>query len=270
MNFKNSWRILKKDWQSSIRSKEILLPMALLPVVFTILTPILMLIGIIMAPGEVASEFGDIEEIARLLEIPDTYNEVLVAATFMIKLFILPIFLFIPALIPSIIASDSFAGEKERKTMESLVLLPISKSELILGKVLTALLPSLAITFSCFGLLGLVVNLMLLPYLEGHLLIFTDASFMLAIFVLAPLYSFLSNLLGIIISSRVKDLKSAQSISGSVVLPVLGLLFVQIFNPAFLSPLMIGILSLVMGGLCVIFINVANKVLDVEKLVLMT
>jgi len=269
MNFQNVIRIFKKDWKGTIRTKEILLPMLLMPALFAIGMPIMMLIGVVIAPEEFAGSFGEMEVLFELMQIPDNYNIQLKAALMMLKMMILPMFLMIPGLIPAMISADSFAGEKDRKTMESVALLPISKSELIIGKVLASLIPSLIITFAFFGIMGLTVNLIMLPYLDGNILIFTDLTFLLTVFVLAPCLALLDILITVIISSRSKDLKSAQSVSGALVMPILAIMFVQIFNPAFLSSTSILVLSLILGGLCLLFIDLANRLLDIEKLILM-
>jgi len=269
MNFTNSLLILKKDWKSSVQKKEILMPMIFLPVVFTILLPVLMMVGIIVAPEDYISSFGDINVLRLILNIPANYNEYLVGAIMMLRMFLLPIFLIIPGLLPAIISSDSFAGEKERKTMESLALLPITKNELIVGKILVSFVPSMCITFACFIGIGLTVNLMFLSHLEGNILFFSDLSFIFVGFLLSPLLAFLNIQISVIISSRSKDLKSAQSISGALVTPVFALLFVQMFNPAFLTVPIIIILSGILTLLCLIFIKLATKLLNIEKLILM-
>jgi ABC-type Na+ efflux pump permease subunit len=272
MELKNSIRILKKDWKVSVRNKEILFPMILLPVLFTIFLPVVMLIGVIAAPEEFSAGFGNIDIvqlIETLLVIPSHYNDYLVGALIMIKLLILPMFLFIPGILPTVISSDSFAGEKERKTMESLALLPITKTELIIGKVLTSFIPSIIICFLCFVGTGVVINAMLFPYLEGNILFFTDLSVILVAFLLAPLLTLLNIQISVIISSRSKDLKSAQSIAGALITPTIAILFVQMFNPAFLSVPMILIISAILAIFCLIFVNIANRLLDLEKLILM-
>ncbi len=272
MELQNSIRILKKDWKVSVRKKEILIPMILLPVVFTIFIPIVMLLGVIAAPEEFLTAFGSIEIVSlleTLLVIPPHYNDYLIGAMMMIKILILPMFLFIPGILPTIISSDSFAGEKERKTMESLALLPITKTELILGKVLTSFIPSTIITFLCFVGTGIVINLMLFPYIEGNILFFTDLSVILITCVLSPLLCLLNVQLSVIISSRSKDLKSAQSIGGVLVTPMIAIIFIQMFNPAFLSIPMILTISAILAIFCLILINIANRLLDLEKLILM-
>ncbi len=266
MNWKNIMLIVRKDWKGTIKKKEISLPMLLLPLMFSVLLPILMLIGILFDPEDYISAFAYVP--VELLGIPPNYNVYLKGAAMMIKMMILPFFLFIPAIIPTIIASDSFAGEKERKTMESIALLPITKTELILGKVLTAFIPSILLNFSFFVVMGIEINLMFLPHLEGNILVFGDLTFLLSVLALAPAFAFVNVLITTIISSRVKDLKSAQSIAGAVVVPLLILIFVQMFNPAFLSPVSVLIFSGILLGINIILIDIANKLLDSERLVL--
>jgi len=259
---------MKKDWKGTIRTKELLLTIILFPILFTVVMPIIMMVGILFAPSEFAQALGDINVLKAMLNIPIHYNEYLVGAVLMTKMMVLPMFLFVPGMMSSIISSDSFAGEKERKTMENVALLPITKTELIVGKVLTSFIPSVVITITCFFGTGLIINLMFLQYLEGNILIFTDVADLLVGFLLGPVLAFLNIQISVIISSRSKDLKSAQGISGSLITPVIAVFFVQMFNPAFLSPIMVLIISGIMGLLCVIFVRIANKLLDIEKLIL--
>jgi len=268
MDFKNSLRILKKDWKTSVKRKEILAIMTIFPVIFTIILPILMLIGLLVDPNAFMSEFGDPALLKSILQIPAYYNDALAGAIMVIRMIVLPLFLFIPGMMPIVISSDSFAGEKERKTMEGVLLLPMTKTELILGKVLASFIPSMIISLVCFFALGIIVNIMLLPYLDGVILFFSDIPIMLVGLLLAPFWGLLNIQISVIISSRAKDMKSAQSISGALITPVLGIMLVQIFNPAFLT---IGTVLLFTGFIALLwlfFIYLSNKLLDPEKLIL--
>jgi ABC-type transport system involved in multi-copper enzyme maturation permease subunit len=271
MNWKNSIRIFKKDWKLSVRKKEILLPMLILPLAFAVLMPILMLSFVLMDPSEFFSDFpfADLQQLIDLLNIPASYSDVLIAAMLMIRMMVLPFFLFVPGILPTLIASDSFAGEKERKTMESLLLLPVTKTELIMGKTLASLVPSLVINLGVFLLLGVSINLMFLAELNGEILIFGDLTFLLSVLLIAPLLAFLNILVSTIVSSRTKDLKSAQSINGSLIVPIIAILFIQMFNPAFLSPISILIIAGILGGLDILLIDLAYRLLDTEKLILL-
>lgn len=258
---------MRKDWKGTIRNKEILAAVIILPMIFTIFLPVFMMIAALVDPFTFLAEYPGASTFIVLLNISH-YDVHLQAAIFMIKWMVIPFFLFVPGFTSSFISADSFAGEKERKTMENLALLPITKTELILGKVMTSFIPSLIISILCFFGLGLITNLMFLSYLNGNLLIFTDLSDLLIGFLISPLISFLFIQINVIISSRVKTVKSAQSIGGSLIVPLFGLFFVQMVNPAFLSPVIIIIIAGIISVLCLVFIRLASKVLDIERLIL--
>lgn len=220
MNLRNSFRIMKKDWNGTINNKEMLAALVIMPIIFTIILPIILMIAILTDPVSLLIKFPGITSIIYALNIPPSYNIYLVAATLMIKMMIMPFFLFIPGFTSSFIASDSFAGEKERKTMETIALLPMTKTELIVGKTLTAFVPSVLISIASFCIMGLIVNLILFLHLDGNILIFTDIANLLVVFVLSPLIGFLFIQIAVIISSRSKTVKNAQSASGSLLAPL--------------------------------------------------
>ncbi|MGV9203485.1 MAG: ABC transporter permease subunit [Promethearchaeia archaeon] len=260
---------MKKDMKVILRNKQISIPLIILPLIFTIGLPIFTMLGVIYDPEAFVSAFGDIDQLKAQIYIPEEYNMYLSAAMIMSKMMILPYFLMIPTLICVIISSDSFAGEKERKTMETLALLPISKMELILGKVFTSFIPGFLLSVILFGVEGIIMNFMFLEYLEGNILLYTDVTWLLSVFLLIPALSLFNVLVSTMVSSRSKDFKSAQSITGALIVPVMILLFLQIFNPAFLSPLVSVIITVILLLLDIALAYWAKSVLDIEKLILM-
>ena len=52
-----------------------------------------------------------------------------------------PLLLVIPLMVSAVLAADAFAGEKERRTLDGLLYLPISDRDLFLAKVLRRLRP---------------------------------------------------------------------------------------------------------------------------------
>ena len=57
-----------------------------------------------------------------------------------------PFFLLIPVMASSVIAFDSFPGEKERITIEALLATPLTDEELLFGKMLASFVPAMAVT----------------------------------------------------------------------------------------------------------------------------
>ena len=142
-SFANVKRIFLKDWMEIRGNKELLLPIILLPVIFSVAMPFI-------------SGIGAIADISDFAELGD--STVYEAINMMVNLMLKPMFLMIPTMVSMIIASDSFAGEKERKTAETLLVLPISHKELYLGKLLAALIPAIVFEVLSFVIMGIEIN----------------------------------------------------------------------------------------------------------------
>ena len=251
-SFANVKRIFLKDWMEIRGNRELFLPIILLPVIFSVAMPFLSGIGAIADPAE----FG----------VSTVYEAILMMTNFMLK----PMFLMIPTMVSMIIASDSFAGEKERKTAETLLVLPITHKELYLGKLLAALIPAIVFEILSFVIMGIEINLIALPHLlpGAPLLVFGDISFWFVAFLLGTLFSTVSVQLGIMISSRSKSYKSAQSISGVIIIPIIGLMFGSIVNPLLLSDLgFILLLGVILAIIVYILIIIGSKLINREKLI---
>lgn len=132
-----------------------------------------------------------------------------------------PLFLLIPVMTSSIIAASSFAGEKERKTIEGLLYTPISDKELVLGKILVSLIPAVLITWVSFIIYTIVVNALGYTIFQG--LFFPTASWLVLIFWLAPAISFLSLAFVVYVSQRATGVWEAQQIAALLVLPIIAL-----------------------------------------------
>jgi len=142
----------------------------------------------------------------------------------------------------SVIASDSFAGEKERKTIEALLVTPLTDSELLLGKILVAFIISYIVTILSFIFYSITVDLLSYNIFNGQIILPNILWFML-IFILAPTVAFASIGLTVMISSKVKGFREAHQISVVILIPILILIFGQALGVIFIGPLMILLLS---------------------------
>jgi len=130
------------------------------------------------------------------------------------------LFLLMSVIIPITVASDSFAGEKERKTIEALLAAPISDSELFLGKVLVSFVPAVLITYLSAILYCILVNLIL------QIFLLPDLTF-LFIMILVPFFALLSIELIVFVSVRVKGFKEAQQLAVLCIIPVLAIIMMN-------------------------------------------
>ena len=84
MNLKNSVLIMRKDWKGTLNNKEILAAIIILPIIFTVGMPLLMMIGVLIDPVTFLDEYPGASDIIALLNIGHL-NDHLKAAIFMIK-----------------------------------------------------------------------------------------------------------------------------------------------------------------------------------------
>ena len=143
--------VFRKDWREVRRNWEVLTPIAVVPLLFTVVIPLIA----IHAPGQVNTGTSPdvlVESIVRGMP-PDAVERLMTLTgeqqlTYVLLVYMFaPFFMLIPVMASSVIASDSFAGEKERKTIEALLATPLTDGELLLGKMLTSFVPSISTGF---------------------------------------------------------------------------------------------------------------------------
>ncbi len=162
-------------------------------------------------------------------------------------------------------ASDMFAGEKERKTIESFLALPCAEQEIFLAKILVPTF--LAILAPILFLTPMTIT-MGIGFLVTEGITVFDAGWYLTLFVLSPLAAFANAILGVKISARFRSFKTASNISGFVALPTFLLLFITIFLPL---PWDIGFILILIVSYAVIDVGIyfmSSKGFDREKLIL--
>jgi ABC-type Na+ efflux pump permease subunit len=159
------------------------------------------------------------------LEGLSSYSDIQKVAILPIKIIGLPFFLLIPLLMSGIITSDSFAGERERNTLEALLTTPIRDWELLLGKILTPFVPALLVTWASFLLLTSGVANLINPHFLSP--VFPDTVWILSVALVVPLFLVGTVLAEILISARVSSVKGASALNMLLSFPVLGIMLMQ-------------------------------------------
>ncbi len=136
-----------------------------------------------------------------------------------------PFYLLIPLLVAMIIAADTFAGEKERRTLEALLYTPMSDRELLLGKLLAAWIPAVTVSIAGFLLYSVIVNLAAWPVMGE--MFFPNAMWLLLVFWVGPAVAGLGLGAMVLVSSRVDTLQEATQLGGGIVLPFVLLIIGQ-------------------------------------------
>ncbi len=235
--------VFRKDWLEIRRNWQIMLPILIVPLIFCVLLPS----TILLVPTG-SSNTGDVSGLLEILPEPIKteiagFNANQTIAYLMLSFIFMPFFLLIPAMASSVIASDSFAGEKERKTIEGLLATPLTDAELIVGKMLVAFVPSMIVTFVAFAVYTALVDFIGLP-LFGHFILPT-VNWVLSIFLLAPAVAIAGIAITVIVSARVKGFREAQQLSVLIIIPIMALVVGQALGVLLLVPEIIVILFVI-------------------------
>jgi ABC-2 type transport system permease protein len=138
----------------------------------------------------------------------------------------------IPALVPATISAFSVVGERQQGTLEPVLSTPIRRQEFVLGKALSALVPSIAVAYLVYGLTVLAIVIFANPAVASALLQSQDV---LAQLAFTPLLATWSIWLGIAISTRSSDVRVAQQIGTLANLPsvvVVALVAYDVIHPS--------------------------------------
>lgn len=264
--------IMKKDIKSLFFNLELWLPMVIIPLVFAILIPMVVILAVkSINIGTTGSNYEMLNKILTKLPSGAIKTEVFSFTSLnqkFVYLFLnymfVPMFLIIPLMVSSIISALSFVGEKEKKTLETLLFSPAKDIELLVSKILAAFVVAMGISLLSFVLYGTVIDT--LGYSFFNKFIFPSMNWLFVILWLIPALSIFSIFLNVCISAKVKGYQEAQNITGIVVLPILLLLFGQIFGILFLNSLLIFVIGAVLFIIDIFLIKVAAKTFNRNEL----
>ena len=161
------------------------------------------------------------------------------------------------------VAAYSVVGEKQARTLEPLLATPITTFELLVAKVLGALIPSFGLTLALFAVYvgGIAVfaehgvfAALLMPRPLATVLLF------------APMAALAALQLAVCVSSRVNDSRSAQQIGALIILPIAGLLVAQLTGNLTLTGRAIVALSLGLAIVNVALMRLGVALFDRESI----
>jgi ABC-2 type transport system permease protein len=254
--------ILRKEWLEMKQQRALVLGMVFLPLLFTILP-----LGLIFLMGQLpAGEMNGVDALFELVRNNPALQglseqelvQVIIGQPISTILFILPVML------PSIIASYSIVGEKVSRTLEPVLATPVTTLELLLAKMLSALIPSVGFTW----LAGAVFLTGMVPLSLSHsvFVAIISPSWFLLMLLCAPLLALLAIAATVTASSRVNDPRSAQQISAVVILPVVLLIAGQFTGLLSLSPLVSLIVAAILALIAAALTWLATRVFQREAI----
>jgi ABC-2 type transport system permease protein len=232
---------------------------ALFPVVFvsllSLLLPFLVAVVIPRLTGDPLSDDADLARLGQATArssslTPDGVVQLLLFERF------LTLFLLTPITGAMAFASHSIVGEKQARTLEPLLATPITTAELLVAKVLGALVPTLLISLiSLAAFIGMIGGLAEPGVLAG----ISNLQTWLLVAVVGPLLALVSLQLALIISSWANDARTAQQFGVLIILPLTAVLIAQFTGRFTLSAstLILAAFALVWVWLLLLVISIA-------------
>jgi ABC-type Na+ efflux pump permease subunit len=263
--------VFRKDWLEIRRNSQVLLPIIVVPLMLAVILPVLLFV--IPTLSNVSGNIpGGLESMVK--NLPSSIRDEIAGMTsqqtilYIISLyFFAPFFMIIPLMASSVTASDSFAGEKERKTIEALLATPISDSELLFGKILVSFIPSMMVTIGSFIVYSTVVDVLSYTIFNGRLLL-PNLLWIILVFGLAPTVALAGIGLTVMISSRVRGFREAQQISVVLLLPILTLVFGQAVGAIIFGPLVVAALIGIFGIVDIVVFYMSLRIFRREEILL--
>ena len=206
----------KKELRESFKSKEVIWVITLLPLMFAIIMPLTIPL-LEMITTEEAMDSESFENFPQLVPYWDELSDRNKFLVFYTMIFF-ETFLLLPMILPLVIAADSIAGERERKTIESLMASPLSIWEILVGKLTTTLLPSIVITYLSGCIFMLISDLAL--YDDLNRLLFPNTMASILLFAFSPFLSLITTQSMIIVSTKASGMREAQQLGSLIIIPL--------------------------------------------------
>jgi ABC-2 type transport system permease protein len=248
MNARFVRAIVRKDLKVVAQSKGVLIPLIVVPLVMFVALPVLAsFLPALNDASEVSSTGlgGLLEQMpGGLQDQLAGYSEDQQLIVLALVYFLAPMYLIVPLMVASVIAADSFAGEKERKTLEALIYTPTTDLELFVGKLLSAWIPALAVALLGFLLYGSVANLVAWPTMGR--IFFPNVMWLMLVLWVTPAVAGLGLGVTVLLSARAQGFQDAYQTGAIVVLPLLLLVISQVTGVMYFSLELVLLLGLIL------------------------
>ena len=222
--------IMQKEWREIRQQRTLMLTILIPPLLFTLIPIVAMsLIGQIPTSATNISTSNVSTAITALANM--SQHEI---AQALIGMQMSILYILLPAILTSVIASYSIVGEKTSRTLEPLLATPIKTWELLVGKSLAALLPAIIATWLGGGIF--IGSVALLAVSSRVFAAIISPGWLIVFLLWTPALALIAIAMMVAVSSRVNDPRTAQQFSVILIIPFLGLFVGQITGLLVLGP----------------------------------
>ncbi len=253
MNYRRVWAVSRKDIGEIVVNSAVVIPMIMVPIILAVVLPVVLTALALSLDVSMIQGAELIERILPFYDVPEKLEETnsRILYVFLNYTFI-PLFMVVPLMVSSIIAANSIVGEKERKTLETLLYTPITNRELMVGKFGASFIPAVAITLVSFVLFAVATNVT--SFLIIDFAILREPVWIAAVLLLSPAVSLLGLVVTLIVSIKAKSFMAAQQLSGVLVLPFIILIVVQMTGLIAFSTLVVILAALIIAVIALVLL----------------
>lgn len=238
--------MIRKDFRSVTTNRRMFASLLIVPIVLTVVLPSILTATIHFTPND-----SDLQEMLRLLPSAiqgENLEQVLLGLMYN---YLLPVFfLLIPIMTASIMAASSFVGEKEKRTLETLLYSPLTLKEIFRSKVLACFLVSMLVSLISFAAMALVLEVELF-FLTGAGIL-PGISWAVILLLVAPAVSLIAITLIVRRSAKAKSVEESQQGAVFLIIPIVLLIAGQFSGVMLINVwvlLGLGLLCAVVAGL---------------------
>ena len=254
------YAIIKKDFRGVASNRRLFSALLIVPLVLTIIWPSIFIITIHFVPDDpdVTKLLSLLPEAARMESLELTISSIILN-------YILPVFfLMIPIMSASIMAASTFAGEKERHTLETLLYCPLTLKQIFQAKVWASFLLSMIVSLISFAAMFLVIETELL-FLAGRMLI-PSVSWLVVMLLLSPAISLIAVTLIVRGSAKAQSVEESQQSAVFLIVPLILLVAGQFTGVLLMSVWVLLFLSVVCAILAWVLLKKSMGQFTYEKI----
>jgi ABC-type Na+ efflux pump permease subunit len=234
LNRRRVWAIARKELQEYRRNRQVLLTMAIFPLVFVVQP----LISIFAAPAAASGALRHSNELLYLLGIP--------------------------ILVPATLAAHAVAGERQQASLEPVLSTPITREEFILGKAIAVVTPAVLIALVVYVIFLGAVLVFAQPAVSNAIVQSQDLIVQL---VYTPLLAAAATWIGLAISTRASDTRVAQQLSIFGSLPLLIGAILLAFDIVHVTTALLVVVGVVLLAFDLQAYRVVSPLFDREQLI---
>jgi ABC-2 type transport system permease protein len=249
--------LLRKELIDVRRNASALLPVGFAAVMALVL-PFIIALAIPSLTGESLGDDTDLVKMGRATANAAGLDDAGVVQLFLFQQFLL-FFLLMPITGAMALAAHSIVGEKQARTLEPLLATPLRTLDLLVAKVLGALLPTLALTAAAMLVFFGGVALLARPGVAVALL---NPRTAVLVLLLGPAAALVSLQAALLVSSRVNDARTAQQFGVILILPLTAIFVGQLSGAIWLSAAALAGIAAALGGVWGLLALVSVMVFD--------